>query len=156
MEESKQSKLLDYAQMLWDSQATKEEVKAAMLRVGANEEDAESIVEQVFKGKKPFVELFSFRGRIRRREYWSLNFLLSGIWFPFEVIEEPPMAMVLVYLALIVPTYWIGFATAAKRCHDRGNSGWWQLIPFYNLWLAFGDSEKGDNEYGPSPKQYEE
>ncbi len=48
MEESKQSKLLDYAQMLWDSQATKEEVKAAMLRVGANEEDAESIVEQVF------------------------------------------------------------------------------------------------------------
>ena len=42
-------------------------------------------------------------------------------------------------------------AQNTKRCHDRGNSGWFQLIPFYGLVLLFGDSDKGDNAYGNSP-----
>lgn len=57
----------------------------------------------------------------------------------------------MVYL-LMIPMYWFMFAQGAKRCHDRGNSGWFQLIPFYSLWMLFGDSEPGTNEYGPNPK----
>jgi hypothetical protein len=26
------------------------------------------------------------------------------------------------------------------------------IIPFYGLWMAFADSELGDNQYGPKPK----
>jgi uncharacterized membrane protein YhaH (DUF805 family) len=43
-------------------------------------------------------------------------------------------------------------AQGAKRCHDRNNSGWYQLIPFYFIWILFGDSDTGFNDYGPNPK----
>ena len=47
---------------------------------------------------------------------------------------------------------WFYIAQGAKRCHDRGNSGWYQIIPFYSLWMLFGNSDVGENEYGPRPK----
>ena len=39
-----------------------------------------------------------------------------------------------------------------KRCHDLGNSGWFQLIPLYGFWMIFQDGIKGNNEYGINPK----
>jgi len=54
---------------------------------------------------------------------------------------------------LLIPGYWFIWAQGSKRCHDRGNSGWYQLIPFYGLWMAFADGEPGENEYGTNPKE---
>jgi hypothetical protein len=34
--------------------------------------------------------------------------------------------------------------------HDAGKSGWFQIVPFYNLILAIRESQ-GDNQYGPRP-----
>ncbi|MCD1260776.1 DUF805 domain-containing protein [Paenibacillus athensensis] len=57
-------------------------------------------------------------------------------------------------LATLLPT----LAVSARRLHDTGRSGWWQLIglvPFVGgiLLLVFYclDSE-GNNPYGPNPK----
>lgn len=36
--------------------------------------------------------------------------------------------------------------------HDVGKSGWFLLIPIYNLILACTDGVKGENEYGGDPK----
>ena len=47
---------------------------------------------------------------------------------------------------------WFQWAQGAKRCHDRNCSGWWQLVPFYALWMLFADGERGLNQYGPDPK----
>jgi uncharacterized membrane protein YhaH (DUF805 family) len=51
-----------------------------------------------------------------------------------------------------IPMLWFLWAQGAKRCHDRGNSGWYQIIPLYGLWMLFADSDNGVNEYGENPK----
>ncbi len=51
-----------------------------------------------------------------------------------------------------IPLLWFMLAQTTKRCHDLGSSGWYQLIPFYNIGLLFIDSEKGRNKYGDNPK----
>ena len=36
--------------------------------------------------------------------------------------------------------------------HDVGKSGWFILIPIYNIILAATNGDSGSNEYGPDPK----
>ena len=43
---------------------------------------------------------------------------------------------------------WYIFAQGAKRCHDCGRSGWYQVIPFYFFWLIFANEETKSNKYG--------
>jgi len=47
---------------------------------------------------------------------------------------------------------WFIWTQGAKRCHDRGNSGWYMFISFYGFWMLFADSEYGANEYGENPR----
>lgn len=93
-----------------------------------------------------FSNSFSFKGRIRRTEYGRSIIIL--FWFVFLVLI---FSQELMYL-LLIPGFWFSFAQGAKRCHDLGNSGWWQLIPFYTPWLLFQDGQPGSNEYGENPK----
>lgn len=103
---------------------------------------------------------FSFDGRIRRLEY-GLSYLIYLVFaLPFNIYlrmsensyEGPSGTILVIFFILLIPFLWFLLAQGAKRCHDRGNSGWFQLIPFYSLWMLFADSENGPNEYGPNPK----
>jgi uncharacterized membrane protein YhaH (DUF805 family) len=105
-------------------------------------------------------KLFSFNGRIRRTEYLVTNIVASfigmiiffvlgaGMMAGGEVSGASGLFLFIAYIALM----WVLFAAGAKRCHDRGNSGAYQLIPFYGLWMLFGDGEHGSNRYGDDPK----
>jgi len=53
---------------------------------------------------------------------------------------------------LMIAIFWFILAQGTKRCHDRDNSGWFQLIPFYVLWMLFGDGDACENAYGDDPK----
>ncbi len=102
-----------------------------------------------------FKNPFSFEGRIRRTEYGlSMIIYLFVVYAPLLLAGATGMddSASMIFLIIYIPLIWFMIAQAAKRCHDRGNSGWWQLIPFYGLWLLFADSEPGSNEYGPNPK----
>ena len=93
---------------------------------------------------------FSFKGRIGRGEYWLSYIVYSLYCLPMNLMEEDDIEplFALVWLLLLVPMLWMIFAQGAKRCHDRGNSGWFQLVPFYGLWMAFAPGEENANEYG--------
>jgi uncharacterized membrane protein YhaH (DUF805 family) len=98
-----------------------------------------------------FKNPFSFEGRIRRTEY-GLSVIIYAIPAAIiNVIGEAGDGAAIIFLAYI-PLLWFFWAQGAKRCHDRGNSGWYQIIPFYGLWMLFADSDNGINEYGPNPK----
>jgi uncharacterized membrane protein YhaH (DUF805 family) len=104
-----------------------------------------------------FQNTFSFDGRIRRLEYGLSNliyfFAILSITFILDLNgwTGQPIGSFITVCAYI-PAIWFMLAQGAKRCHDRGNSGIWQIIPFYGLWMLFADGDLGRNEYGANPK----
>lgn len=98
-----------------------------------------------------FQKPFSFEGRIRRTEF-GLSFIISVIALALvnAMISAGDGASII--FILYVPIYWFLWAQGAKRCHDLGNSGWYQIIPFYGIWMLFADSDDGINKYGENPK----
>lgn len=94
---------------------------------------------------------FSFKGRIRRTEYGISMIIYLAVLFVLEYVSMEIMSLALFY-AVLIPMYWFMLAQSAKRSHDRGNSAWYILIPFYSLWLLFGVGDLGDNDYGSDPK----
>jgi uncharacterized membrane protein YhaH (DUF805 family) len=93
---------------------------------------------------------FVFYGRIRRMEY-GLSVLIFIAVLIFIVAQGSHHHHDIYFLALF-PLGWFRYAQGAKRCHDLGNSGWWQLIPFYGFWLLLEDGNIGPNQYGENPK----
>ena len=95
-------------------------------------------------------KLFSFKGRIGRSEYCMTYLVVWLISFPINVIKDEIFLAFysLIFLVLFIPMYWIYLAQGAKRCHDLGHSGWFQLIPFYFLWMMFAKGNSEENEYG--------
>jgi len=92
-----------------------------------------------------------FDGRARRSEYWyfvSFNMIISIVLGSVGGAIDFPLISTIYSLGVLLPS----IAVAIRRMHDVGKSGWFMLIPFYNLYLAVQDSVEGDNEYGANPK----
>lgn len=100
-----------------------------------------------------------FSGRARRKEYWMFFLfnliiglvlgLIEGIADINPTSDESILANIY-QLAILIPSIAVG----VRRMHDVGKSGWFLLIPIYNLIIACSDGEKGENEYGADPKAY--
>jgi uncharacterized membrane protein YhaH (DUF805 family) len=107
-----------------------------------------------------FKNPFSFNGRIRRMEYGLSMIIYMFVYFTIVALtgfgaSAESSAMFLPFL-LMLPLIWFVWAQGAKRCHDIGRSGWWQLIPFYFFFLLFQDGDLSRNEYGSNPKHPEQ
>jgi uncharacterized membrane protein YhaH (DUF805 family) len=106
-----------------------------------------------------------FEGRARRREYWMFvlfSFIVSILIAIVDAIMGTTQSLGgigllggLYTLAVLVPSIALG----ARRLHDIGKSGWWQLIVLIPLlgaivlivWAA-SEGTRGSNAYGEDPK----
>lgn len=122
----------------------------------AEEQAQEDNPDEVLSNKGMFKRPFSFKGRIRRLEY-GISFIIYYLWyFIMEAMmqgDDPSAGACIFTLITFVPMIWFIWAQGAKRCHDRGNSGWYQIIPFYFFWMLFAGGEGGINYYGDNPKE---
>jgi uncharacterized membrane protein YhaH (DUF805 family) len=103
----------------------------------------------------------NFNGRARRSEYWYFTLMntiiLIGLQVFAGVCASGGMGSIAMILGLLYLIYSLGtlipsIAVGVRRMHDVGKSGWFLLIPIYNLILACTDSQAGSNEYGLNPK----
>jgi len=108
-----------------------------------------------------------FDGRARRREYWYFVLFNIIIAFVLGIIDgfvgfatDGGLGVLsgIYTLAILLP----GIGVSIRRLHDTGRSGWWlfiNLVPLIGglivLLFMVGDSQKGTNQYGPSPKLVE-
>ena len=93
-----------------------------------------------------FEMFFTTTGRFRRMYWWITGIVLNILCELTLLAFEDAL-----WVIANIPIIWISICTNAKRCHDLGHSGWWQLIPFYVIWLAFAKGDEGPNEYGNDP-----
>ena len=112
-----------------------------------------------------------FSGRAKRTEYWWFFLLYiclnQGVTFIDDLIgittsgegifsgEPFPITSTLVVGVMALPMLAVG----SRRLHDRGRSGWWQLLCITligGLLLMFWMAKKGDldeNSFGPPLKK---
>ncbi len=100
-----------------------------------------------------FKNPFSFDWRIRRTEYilsYTTTMFLIGF---LNFLSTSSNVSNIGSIVFMLFAYWFLLAQGAKRCHDLGNNGWWQIIPLYILWLLFVKGELLENKYGKNPHQ---
>jgi len=102
-----------------------------------------------------------FNGRSQRAEYWYFMLFHAIIIFALSIIsyvigDNRYILREIYILAVFLPV----IGVTIRRLHDIGRSGWEiliNLIPFIGwLWfiaLMTNIGDRGDNKYGPDPKE---
>lgn len=100
----------------------------------------------------------NFSGRARRKEFWFFMLFCVILGIIAEVIDTvlgtKPLVNSLLNLALLVPSLAVG----ARRLHDVGRSGWWQLLTLtvigilVLIWWWVTETKQQNNEYGAPAK----
>jgi uncharacterized membrane protein YhaH (DUF805 family) len=105
--------------------------------------------------------LFSFKGRVSRLPYWTLNLIVLSILLTPLFIEHSytDEQLQIFENIMILITFWPLLAIQIKRWHDRNKPAWWVLINFVPvigvIWvlieLGFLRGTQGANDYGDDP-----
>jgi len=108
----------------------------------------------------------NFNGRARRAEYWY--FFLFNVIFALAAMILDNVAGLAngttgygpIYVLYSLFAFLPGLANSVRRMHDIGKSGWMILVGLIPLigaiWLLIlfaTEGNKGENEYGPDPKE---
>ncbi len=111
--------------------------------------------DDTFSKESKLYSIFSFKGRIGRLPYFLIS--LGGMFAFFLPMIFAAILMGNYTSNYLFATcgilwavfyYYIMYAVGAKRCHDLGHSGWFQLIPFYALFMLFKAGSEEAKVYG--------
>ena len=94
-----------------------------------------------------FKKYATFTGRASRSEYWFFYLFYIIVYFIGMVVEGATGITNLSTL-FVLPILLPSLAASVRRMHDTGHSGWFILVPIYNLILACTASNPGSNKYG--------
>ncbi len=86
---------------------------------------------------------FCFKGRARRKEYWSfilfnflisfaLAFIIGFIGTSASNVSGINILISIIKLALLIP----GYAVLFRRLHDVNFSGWWAILPILGILIS--------------------
>jgi uncharacterized membrane protein YhaH (DUF805 family) len=99
----------------------------------------------------------TFQGRSRRSEYWYFYLVqiilaivagvIDGVTGMAAQTGTGPIGGI-ISLVHLVPT----IAAGVRRMHDINKSGWWLLVPLYNIYLLAKNGDVGSNRFGEDPK----
>ncbi|MGY2051367.1 DUF805 domain-containing protein [Methylobacterium sp. JK268] len=124
--------------------------------------------------------LFTIEGRIPRSQYWLAMLIYLGVAVVAALVASllnslfsgtvgdngdvtvtgiAALPSILLSLGYTVLSIWSGICVNAKRCHDRGRSGWFQLIILIpiigQIWYMIESGllrgTRGPNPFGPDP-----
>ncbi len=99
-----------------------------------------------------FTRPFIFIGTINRKEY-ALSLLIVvallciSVWICGALTDAygDNDYVLFLFLVLRIVFSWFLLAQGAKRCHEIGLSGWWQIVPFF--WVFLLVKKGADNEW---------
>jgi uncharacterized membrane protein YhaH (DUF805 family) len=175
----------DYIKKAHEAGMTDEQIKQELLKVGWRQND----IDQEFSDTIPpitptplstsaptqnirqdnksifyyylltFKKYFVFKGRARRKEYWSfflINFIISFLLAIIGIfIKDKSILSMTFGLIIMIPS----IAVFIRRLHDIGKSGWWWLVglipvvgAIVSLVFAFKEGQADANKYGSNPK----
>lgn len=96
-------------------------------------------------------QYFDFKGRTKMMDFWMflvvyilLDVVLSIVDGILASLLGFAILSTLFQLAILLPLLGIG----ARRMHDIGKSGWFQVIPLYNLYLWAQPGQNEANKWG--------
>ncbi len=98
------------------------------------------------------------KGRIDRSAYlgWIIVYLFiliiadsNGTDGHFDFKNESEKTQETIWGLVKIIGFFFILNKGAKRCHDFNRSGWWQLIPFYFIYMIFRKGDLHENNYGP-------
>jgi|688.fasta_scaffold60695_2 uncharacterized membrane protein YhaH (DUF805 family) len=94
-----------------------------------------------------FKKYATFTGRASRSEFWYFALFYFIIYIVGAVVGSSMGNEFISYL-FIAPIIIPYLSVAVRRLHDVNKSGWFYLVPFYNIALFATAGTQGPNKYG--------
>jgi uncharacterized membrane protein YhaH (DUF805 family) len=94
-----------------------------------------------------FKKYATFSGRASRSEYWFF-YLFYIIIYVVGMVVESSAGITNLSTLFVLPILLPQLAVSVRRMHDTDHSGWFLLVPIYNLILLCTASTSGSNKHG--------
>ena len=78
---------------------------------------------------------FSFDGRATRSEFWGVFLICYLVGMPVIVLIAALLGTLgaIVAVLAVIASFYLMFATAARRCRDAGINSWFSLVTFVTI-----------------------